>query len=138
MFCKSKAETALEGRPRVLGPDHEHACSRMNNVANGLREQGRWQEAEEMHRQASDGPWTRPPRYLELPVRSGCLPARTGRSGWHFRVEHLKDPSFHQKRVEEAGIIEKPIVPSQAHVAPDHLRRQIARCNAADSIWPAI
>jgi len=75
--------------------------------------------------------------YIELPVRSGCLPAGTGWSDWHFRVEHLKDPSFHQKRVEDAGIIEKSI-PSQAHVAPDHLRRQIARGNAADSIWPAI
>jgi len=68
MFCKSKAETALEGRPRVLGPDHEHACSSMNNVANGLREQGRWKEAEEMRRKASDGPWTRPPRNTQILV----------------------------------------------------------------------
>lgn len=81
----------------------------MKNVADGLREEGRWQEAEEMHRKALDG----------------CLPAETGRSDWHFRVAHLKDPSFQQKRVEEAAIIEKSIISSEVHMAADHhLRRK--------------
>ena len=52
----------------------------MKNVADGLREEGRWQEAEEMHGKALEGPWARPSGYLEQPVGSGCLPAETGRS----------------------------------------------------------
>ena len=31
----------------------------MKNVADGLREEGRWQEAEEMHGKALEGPWAR-------------------------------------------------------------------------------
>ena len=48
------------------------------------------------------------------------MPAEADRRDWHFRVEHLKD-------AEEAAIIERSIVSSQAHMAPDHLRRQIGR-----------
>ena len=57
-----------------------------------------------------------------------CQQRQVAATAGHFRVAHLKDPSFHQKRVEEAAIIERSIITSQVHMAADHhLRRQIAR-----------
>jgi len=39
----------------------------MKNVADGLREEGRWQEAEEMHGKALEGPWARHGQTIRIP-----------------------------------------------------------------------
>ena len=46
---------ALEGRTRVLGPDHQDTLSNINNLAICIDDQGRRAEAEPLYRQALEG-----------------------------------------------------------------------------------
>ncbi|CUS11379.1 unnamed protein product, partial [Tuber aestivum] len=43
------------GRERILGPDHPGALSSVNNLANVLRDQGKYVESEAMNRRALEG-----------------------------------------------------------------------------------
>ncbi|CUS09496.1 unnamed protein product, partial [Tuber aestivum] len=46
---------ALEGREKILGPDHPDTLTSVNNLALVLREQGKYGESEKMHRHALEG-----------------------------------------------------------------------------------
>ena len=45
------AVQVLEARQRVLGPEHPHTLTSMNNVARAMESQGKAAEAEALHRQ---------------------------------------------------------------------------------------
>ena len=45
------AMQVLEGYQRVLGPEHPHTLTSMNNVATAMSRQGKAAEAEALHRQ---------------------------------------------------------------------------------------
>ncbi|CUS08030.1 unnamed protein product, partial [Tuber aestivum] len=46
---------ALEGREKVLGPDHPNTLSSLNNLAIVLQYQRKFIESETMHRRALEG-----------------------------------------------------------------------------------
>ncbi|CUS06611.1 unnamed protein product [Tuber aestivum] len=46
---------ALEGREKILGPDHPDTLTSVNNLAGVLQSQGKYDESEEMHRRALEG-----------------------------------------------------------------------------------
>jgi hypothetical protein len=44
-----------KGREKVLGVEHPSTLSSVNNLAEVFRDQGKYEEAEEMHRRALEG-----------------------------------------------------------------------------------
>lgn len=50
-FCRS----TLEGRTRVLGPDHPDTLATMKSLAELLQAQGRISEAEPLHKSSFEG-----------------------------------------------------------------------------------
>ena len=51
------AQKVLEARLRILGEDHHDGLSSMDNLATVLRKQGKWQEAEDIHRKVLEARW---------------------------------------------------------------------------------
>jgi hypothetical protein len=41
---------ALEGYEKVLGPEHPHTLTSINNLGNVLKSQGKYEEAEALHK----------------------------------------------------------------------------------------